>query len=73
MAILCINPDCKTEMRRLRAGRLCLIEKRNGLLSHVWLCGACSPCFIVEYFAKHGVVIRLRPEICALGCAEPMA
>lgn len=73
MAILCVNPDCKTEMRRLRAGRLCLIEKRNGLLSHVWLCGACSQCFTVEYFAKHGVVMRLRSEICALRSAERVA
>ena len=60
MAILCVNPDCKTEMRRLRAGRLCLIEKPNGLLSHVWLCEACSQCLIVEYVAERGVVVRLR-------------
>jgi hypothetical protein len=67
----CANPRCAKPLHYLREGRIFVFNvkdssvkasggKRSHHLEHYWLCGACSPMFLVE---RRSDGIRLVPRL----------
>jgi hypothetical protein len=66
----CANPECAKPLHYLREGRIFVFnvqdssEETSGEkqthLEHYWLCGACSPMFVVENRSNN---IRLVPRL----------
>ena len=64
------NPECNKPLHYLRDGRVFVFDvasaslgpdgKRQRHLEHYWLCGDCTPAFIVERTAESGVTIRAK-------------
>jgi hypothetical protein len=67
----CANPKCAKPLHYLREGRIFVFnvrdssvktssEKQSHQLEHYWLCGDCSPMFLVEHRSDD---IRLVPRL----------
>jgi hypothetical protein len=66
----CANPECAKPLHYLREGRIFVFNVQDSSvetfgekqthLEHYWLCGACSPVFVVEHQSDG---IRLVPRL----------
>jgi hypothetical protein len=63
----CANPACSETFRRLRDGRVFVIEvessaSRPHQRQHFWLCNSCCRSMMVVVDKDKGVQVRPRPE-----------
>ena len=72
----CANPGCESEFRRLKQGKLFLVEtpiletspaltrkrERTHRIEHYWLCDQCASIFTLAYERGRGIVTVPLPE-----------
>jgi hypothetical protein len=61
MVTKCANPDCSTEFRYLRHGKVFMIESsgcEKRRLDYYWLCANCCQTMFVEYEPGKGAIVK---------------